>query len=151
VPPQGRRERDHFPIPIRHGGIDTVLSCLECHNIKDRCGITAFGFHHDGTLDEPMVNAIHSGMADLPPVIDSNTGGAAPFIIYILAERMLDFEDAGQLDWNGSNDLVNEVEQMADHALWSISRCTTPEARICLASMFALYLDRLDDALSGSA
>jgi hypothetical protein len=29
-------ERDHFPIPQRHGGTETVPACINCHNLKDR-------------------------------------------------------------------------------------------------------------------
>lgn len=31
-----RHEHDHFPIPARHGGTDTVPACTECHDLKDR-------------------------------------------------------------------------------------------------------------------
>jgi len=27
---------DHFPVPKRHGGVDTVPCCRECHSLKDR-------------------------------------------------------------------------------------------------------------------
>ena len=27
---------DHFPIPKRHGGLDTVPCCQQCHSLKDR-------------------------------------------------------------------------------------------------------------------
>lgn len=27
---------DHFPIPKRNGGVDTVPCCLSCHDMKDR-------------------------------------------------------------------------------------------------------------------
>lgn len=31
-----RAERDHFPMPRRHGGVDVVWACKDCHNLKDR-------------------------------------------------------------------------------------------------------------------
>lgn len=31
-----RIERDHAPIPKRHGGKDLVDACLTCHDMKDR-------------------------------------------------------------------------------------------------------------------
>jgi hypothetical protein len=31
-----RIEKDHAPIPKRHGGKITVDSCLTCHDMKDR-------------------------------------------------------------------------------------------------------------------
>ena len=31
-----RIERDHAPIPKRHGGKDLVDACLACHDMKDR-------------------------------------------------------------------------------------------------------------------
>ena len=38
VVPEGWRqtERDHFPVPRRAGGVDTVLACYTCHHMKDR-------------------------------------------------------------------------------------------------------------------
>lgn len=36
MPLGGFHEHDHAPIPQRHGGIDTVPSCVNCHNLKDR-------------------------------------------------------------------------------------------------------------------
>jgi hypothetical protein len=30
---------DHFPVPMRHGGIDTVDCCRECHSLKDRINL----------------------------------------------------------------------------------------------------------------
>jgi hypothetical protein len=29
-------EEDHFPLPDRHGGAQTVPCCTSCHNMKDR-------------------------------------------------------------------------------------------------------------------
>ena len=29
-------EEDHFPIPEKMGGIDTVPCCISCHDMKDR-------------------------------------------------------------------------------------------------------------------
>ena len=29
-------ENDHFPIPARHGGKQTVIACKTCHDMKDR-------------------------------------------------------------------------------------------------------------------
>ena len=34
VTTQGRG--DHFPIPFRHGGTETVSCCISCHDMKDR-------------------------------------------------------------------------------------------------------------------
>lgn len=31
-----RHEHDHFPLPARAGGGDTVPTCLNCHDFKDR-------------------------------------------------------------------------------------------------------------------
>lgn len=31
---------DHFPLPKRNGGIDTVPCCSSCHDMKDRIPIT---------------------------------------------------------------------------------------------------------------
>jgi hypothetical protein len=34
--PKARIEMDHFPIPERCGGIETVPACVVCHDLKDR-------------------------------------------------------------------------------------------------------------------
>lgn len=32
-------EKDHFPVPKRHGGKDTVPTCGSCHTLKDRVAL----------------------------------------------------------------------------------------------------------------
>ena len=32
----GEFQRDHFPVPKRHGGMATVIACKNCHSLKDR-------------------------------------------------------------------------------------------------------------------
>lgn len=36
MPLGGFHEHDHMPIPVRNGGEDTVPTCVNCHNLKDR-------------------------------------------------------------------------------------------------------------------
>lgn len=36
MPLGGFHEHDHAPIPARHGGVDTLPVCVNCHNLKDR-------------------------------------------------------------------------------------------------------------------
>lgn len=36
APLSPRHEHDHFPTPVRAGGEDTVPTCLNCHDFKDR-------------------------------------------------------------------------------------------------------------------
>ena len=31
-----RHEHDHMPLPLRHGGEQTVPICINCHDLKDR-------------------------------------------------------------------------------------------------------------------
>jgi hypothetical protein len=31
-----KHEHDHFPVPLRNGGEDTVCACINCHDLKDR-------------------------------------------------------------------------------------------------------------------
>jgi excisionase family DNA binding protein len=31
-----RHEHDHFPVPVAHGGTETVPACMNCHELKDR-------------------------------------------------------------------------------------------------------------------
>lgn len=38
-PQAGRHDHDHFPVPWRHGGRNTVPTCHRCHDLKDRVGI----------------------------------------------------------------------------------------------------------------
>ena len=33
---RGAYQMDHFPVPRRHGGIETVVACTTCHSSKDR-------------------------------------------------------------------------------------------------------------------
>lgn len=35
-----RREADHAPVPRNAGGVETVLTCLPCHHLKDRMTAT---------------------------------------------------------------------------------------------------------------
>lgn len=37
-----RGERDHFPIPERHGGNLVAPVCVSCHDLKDRAGLSGF-------------------------------------------------------------------------------------------------------------
>ena len=46
---------DHFPIPKRHGGKDTVNCCESCHDMKDRIA-----------LNEWPVEWVTSLISDLP-------------------------------------------------------------------------------------
>jgi hypothetical protein len=102
----------------------------------------------DGTPDWPVFNAIIEGMAELAPAIDATTGSRVPFVAWMLNEYMCDVLDTGHWDWNGSDSMVAQIEQAAGFVAWSIAECTTPEARIWLARVFAGYLDMLDGALS---
>ena len=34
-----RHEHDHAPFPNRHGGVETVCACLNCHDLKDRTAL----------------------------------------------------------------------------------------------------------------
>lgn len=36
APLSPRHEHDHFPLPVRAGGTETVPTCLNCHDFKDR-------------------------------------------------------------------------------------------------------------------
>jgi len=35
-------ERDHFPVPARHGGTETVPACPNCHTLKDRVSLDSW-------------------------------------------------------------------------------------------------------------
>lgn len=39
APLSPRHEHDHFPTPKRAGGDDTVPTCLNCHDFKDRLSL----------------------------------------------------------------------------------------------------------------
>jgi len=38
----GPFQMDHFPVPARHKGMQTVKACLHCHNLKDRISSSMF-------------------------------------------------------------------------------------------------------------
>jgi hypothetical protein len=38
----GPFQMDHFPVPARHEGRQTVKACLHCHNLKDRISTSMF-------------------------------------------------------------------------------------------------------------
>jgi len=44
-----RHEHDHFPIPQRAGGIETVPACVDCHDLKDRFTLDSWPIHMLGT------------------------------------------------------------------------------------------------------
>jgi len=50
-----RCEHDHFPIPERNGGTDTVPACVSCHDMKDRY-----------TLDDWSTEWLQIVISDLP-------------------------------------------------------------------------------------
>jgi hypothetical protein len=35
-----RHEHDHMPTPARHGGTEQFPVCVNCHDLKDRLGLT---------------------------------------------------------------------------------------------------------------
>lgn len=59
-----RHEHDHFPIPQECGGTETVPTCINCHDLKDR-----------GSLDDwdatfaitGLTNLIYVGILQVPP------------------------------------------------------------------------------------
>lgn len=143
---QHRHEHDHFPIPWRHGGEDTVATCRECHSLKDRCDL--IGIRHDGNVDEPVFAAMMKGFESLPkPVIVDYGDGServpgVVFLLHVLIENLsrADAEAAWGIAW--------EVDRVANKVAEAVPRCSTPEARIGLARIFASCLDELDGRLA---
>jgi len=54
----GNHEKDHFPIPERHGGKQLVDTCLSCHDMKDRFRLDQW--------DKTWINSIAEQSKDLP-------------------------------------------------------------------------------------
>jgi hypothetical protein len=40
-----RHEHDHFPVPRRAGGFETVPACVDCHDLKDRFTLESWPMH----------------------------------------------------------------------------------------------------------
>ena len=47
---------DHFPIPQRHGGIDTVPCCTSCHDMKDRSSLDSWPIDWIEVIMDDMKN-----------------------------------------------------------------------------------------------
>ena len=56
-----RHEHDHFPVPKRAGGTETVAACVNCHDLKDRTPLAAWPVA--ATLD-----AVRGLISVFPPV-----------------------------------------------------------------------------------
>jgi hypothetical protein len=39
---QRQGKGDHFPVPSRHGGTETVICCISCHDMKDRFNLDSW-------------------------------------------------------------------------------------------------------------
>lgn len=142
---QHRHEHDHFPIPWRHGGEATVPARRECHSLKDRC--RPLGIRPGGDPDDPILDAIETGMRSLPGIYvgSLDEGDRVPGIVLWLYGGIA---DSGDLPcWDDGYELVEGVEEASEVVADQVTRCTTPEARIGLAQMFAVWLDRLDSTL----
>ena len=77
-----QHEHDHYPVPKRHGGTETVPTCLNCHALKDRTLLT------DWPLD--LYAAAHRGVAAL-----NDQPGPVRLLIAKLAVIGMDAEACG--------------------------------------------------------
>ena len=66
-----RLERDHAPIPQRHGGVETVPACIACHDLKDRLPLDAWGgdlavkaFKQAGPLGRILIAKVYGILLD---------------------------------------------------------------------------------------
>jgi hypothetical protein len=126
---------DHFPVPYRHGGEETVPACRECHRQKEGAPID----------DQAVLEAAVRGMAGLPAlwvVGDDLEAERVPLIVCWLYEHIRHPVVAGDGPY-----WLQTVEGEARTILEEIAGCSTPEARIWLAHVFTFYLDQLDRAL----
>jgi hypothetical protein len=137
---QGRHHHDHFPIPWRHGGEETVPACRECHELKD---LRVVGLHRDGTPDEPVLEAVRRGWETLTceGVRWNGEIEQIPVIVFWVYVHVEDPVGDWPYDW------PRTVDDAAATLLEEIPKASTPEARIWLAQAFCTWLDRLDDCL----
>lgn len=138
-------EHDHFPIPARHGGVQTVPVCHECHSQKDRR--RPIGTKPAGGVDEPVFASIMEGMAELPVALEAGTGDQVPLIVYALYDRTCDWREAPRCDWNGADWLPDEIALYASTTASAVGKATTIEARIFIAHLFCVFLDTVNDNL----
>jgi hypothetical protein len=144
----GRLERDHFPIPARHGGTETVPSCVECHSLKDRT--TPVGVTRDGAIDQQAMTAILAGSRTASAAVAFRDGETVPLATYALWQRTQAWADPADVTWPAVDLLVDELDALAELVTSTVPQCTTPEARINLAWFFTAYLDVVDWALTAS-
>jgi hypothetical protein len=75
-----RHEHDHYPLPVRHGGKETVCVCVNCHDLKDRVPLERWG-----DMDRTM--AAFSGL----------WGKADPLERIVLSKLLVLFMEATQV------------------------------------------------------
>jgi hypothetical protein len=122
-------ERDHFPIPVRHGGVETVFACHLCHTLKDR--------KRAGWLEPTL---IYEGTGDL----SRHSRDGMPLLVHLLdvdGERWVSGEALG--NWPTHD----ELERVAAWVRRTVERCSTAHARLFVAWFFCHYLDVVDDVL----
>ena len=51
-------QMDHFPVPERHGGTETVPACTLCHSMKDRIPLTYWPHDVQKIAMEPIIDAL---------------------------------------------------------------------------------------------
>ncbi len=58
-----RHEHDHYPVPARRRGRDTVPVCLVCHDLKDRIFLS--NWHEDARLSavRELANSVENGFS----------------------------------------------------------------------------------------
>src|SRR4051812_33179516 len=106
-----RHQHDHFPMPWRHGGRQTVPACGRCHSLKDRV-------------------AIYNWPPSALEAADAGLTHAAGITLTLIL-RAIDLRH----DWWVTDD------SLLPFIVETVDGCTTTEARICMATAFNLFLD----------
>ena len=142
----GRHEHDHFPLPVRHGGSETVPACRECHTLKDRTwplGVreTATDFE----IEQPVFRAIMAGLPETGSRYCSVDGALdMPLMLGWLWQYWHDLDRDEPESWG---DVEHGIEVLCGLVRRLVIECGTPEARIFVAQVLGGYLDKLDGAL----
>lgn len=107
-----RHEHDHFPIPWRHGGRETVPTCARCHDIKERIPLHRWSPAQIAAGDEGL------------------TWKGVLWVQTILARLDDDEIDDEWLTEDPSAVILRAVQD-----------CTTTEARLAMAMCWSSVLD----------
>jgi hypothetical protein len=137
-------------VPYRHGGVQTVATCRECHSLKDRC--RPVGIADDWSVESSVFASVLKGLSSVPTkmhVLYPDGADEVPISAFLIAEIVQEYatlepEEAWRIAYGS-------IDAIADRLVAEVRECSTPEARIWLAQSFAIALDMLDERLGSRA